>query len=316
MPDPLLQAHQLTKQFSVRGGVFRRTLGSIRAVDGVNLSIAPGSTLGIVGESGCGKSTFARLLVGLARPTAGQVRYCGQPLEQLRGTSMQAFRRAVQMIFQDPTNSLNPRMRVHQLVGEPLTIHRLASGGKYQRRVDALLDAVGLSSTLRARRPKELSGGERQRVGVARALATEPAGLICDEPVASLDVSVGAQLLELLRGLIRARGLTLVLISHDLQAVASLCDRIAVMYLGRIVELAPTARLLERPWHPYTELLLRSAALDLTADVSGERPSSLHLPSGCRFRTRCPLAEARCEREDPLLIEKGPARLVACHKRP
>ena len=315
MSEALLEARQLTKQFPVRGGLLRRSVGSIHAVDGVELTIAPGSTLGIVGESGCGKSTLARLLVGLEQPTDGEVRARGRPLRELTGETLKAFRRAVQMVFQDPISSLNPRMRVEEIVAEPLVIHRLATGRERSQRVDALVELVGLSLTLRRRRPKELSGGERQRVGIARALATEPAMLICDEPIASLDVSVGAQILELLRGLIRTRGLTLVFISHDLQAVASLCDHIAVMYLGRIVELAPTARLLERPWHPYTELLLRCATLDLTLEVSGERPSALRLPSGCRFRTRCPLAEARCEQREPVLIEKGPARRVACHKR-
>ncbi len=316
MPDTLLEARQLTKRFAVRGGLWRRALGSIRAVDGVDLRIEAGSTLGLVGESGCGKSTLARLLLGLEPPTNGEVRYRGRPLAQLSAEGLNAFRRSVQMVFQDPTNSLNPRLRVHDIVAEPLLIHRLAAGRAREQRVDALLEDVGLSPALRRRRPKELSGGERQRVGIARALATEPSVLICDEPIASLDVSIGAQILELLRACIRARGLTLVLISHDLQAVASLCDRMAVMYLGRLVEFAPTRLLLERPWHPYTELLLRSAALDLTAEVAGERPSAMQRPSGCRFRTRCPLAEARCEREEPALIEKGPSRDVACHKRP
>lgn len=316
MHQTLLEARQLTKLFPVRTGLLRRTTGQIHAVDAVDLAIPPGSSMGLVGESGCGKSTLARLLVGLFEPTSGEVVFDGAPLRQVRGAAKQRFARDVQLIFQDPTNSLNPRMRVEEIVAEPLVIHRLAQGARLDRRVDELLDIVQLSPTLRRRRPKDLSGGERQRVGIARALATDPQLLICDEPIASLDVSIGAQILELLTHLKEARHLALLFISHDLQAVACLCDRIAVMYCGRIVECAPTAQLLDRPWHPYTELLWQSASLDLSARTLGDPPASDRLPSGCRFRTRCPLAESVCERQDPELLEKGPGRLVACHKRP
>ncbi len=310
-----LDVQRVTKHFLVRAGFFQRRAGVVHAVDEVNLRIDATGTLGIVGESGCGKSTLARVLVGLLEPTSGQVSAGGQAVHTLRGAARRQFCRDVQLIFQDPANSLNPRMRVETAVAEPLIIHRLASGQALQRRVDALLEQVRLPLMLRRRLPRELSGGERQRVGIARALATEPKLLICDEPIASLDVSVGSQILKLLNELHQSRHVGLVFISHDLAAVASLCQRIAVMYLGRVVEEAPTAQLVAHPWHPYTELLLRASTLDLNLRASGERPSNIHPPSGCRFRTRCPIVAPVCQ-EDPPLLEKQPARLVACHKRP
>jgi len=297
-------------------GMLRRTVGLIHAVDEVDLAIAPGRSVGLVGESGCGKSTLARLLVGLLQPTAGEVLFNDVPLGQLRGSTLQALHQKVQLVFQDPTNSLNPRMRVEEIVAEPLVIHRLANGRTLDRRINELLETMQLSSRLRDRRPNNLSTGERQRVGLARALATNPQLLICDEPIASLDVSVGAQILELLNSLKHTQHLALVFISHDLGAVSFLCDVIAVMYLGRLVEVAPTTQLLTSPWHPYTELLLQSSSLDLGTRPAGERPSSVQLPSGCRFRTRCPLAAPVCADEDPPLVEKAPGRLVACHFRP
>ncbi len=316
MSETLLEAKRLTKRFPIRGSVFGRALGQIHAVTDVNLAIAPGDSVGLVGESGCGKSTLARVLVGLLEPTAGEVLIGGRPLGQLAAADVRQFRREVQLVFQDPTNSLNPRLRVRDLVAEPLVIHRLARGGQLEQRVDELLQTVQLSPSLRDRRPRDLSGGERQRVGLARALATDPRLLICDEPIASLDVSVGAQILELLHDLQRQRALALLFISHDLRAVAYLCERIAVMYLGHLVELAPTHEILDHPWHPYTELLLRSASLELSGSDAGERPSRVHPPSGCVFRTRCPLAESVCERDEPALLEKASQRQVACHKRP
>ncbi len=316
MRETVLEVRRVTKRFALRAGVFQRAAGEVHAVDGVDLSIPAGGSIGLVGESGCGKSTLGRMLIGLLEPTSGEVRYRGVPLSALPSPERQRFRRDVQMIFQDPTNSLNPKMTVEEIVAEPLVIHRLASGGARSRRIDELLAAVGLAPRFRRRRPRALSGGERQRVGIARALVTEPSVLICDEPIASLDVSVGAQILDLLKTLQAQRGLSLLLISHDLRAVAFLCETIAVMYLGRIVESAPTIELLERPRHPYTELLLRAASLDLDAPAAGERPSNVHPPSGCRFRTRCPIAEDMCERREPPLEAKESGRMVACHKRP
>ncbi len=264
MTEPLLEANRVSKIFSARAHMWRQGAGSIEAVSDVTLSVARGQTLGLVGESGSGKSTLARVLVGLLEPTAGEVRVGGGPLRALRGEPLRAARRAVQMIFQDTANSLNPRMTVEDIVSEPLIIHRLAAGRR-RNRVAELLEAGQLPRALLARVPRQLSGGERQRVGIARALATDPDLLICDEPIASLDVSVGAKIVELLRSLRASRRMALLFISHDLRAVAALCERIAVMFQGRILETAPTDTLLCQPGHPYTELLIRSAELDLDA---------------------------------------------------
>ncbi len=265
MASPLLDASRVSKTFSLQGRMWRQDVGSIEAVSDVTLSIARGQTLGLVGESGSGKSTLARLLVGLLEPTAGEVRRGGESLRSLRGEPLRPAPRAVQMIFQDTANSLNPRMTVEDIVSEPLIIHRLAAGKSRRDRLVELLDAVQLPRELLARVPRQLSGGERQRVGIARALATDPDLLICDEPIASLDVSVGAKIVELLRRLHASRRMALLFISHDLRAVAALCEQIAVMSKGRILETAPTDELLSHPRHPYTELLIRSAELDLDA---------------------------------------------------
>ncbi len=266
MAEPVLAVRSLGKSFPVHGGWRRRQTGRIDAVRDVTWSLAKGEALGLVGESGCGKSTLAKLCVGLLEPTAGEVLVAGQRLSGLRGGRARAARRMVQMVFQDPTTSLNPRMTVGEMLGEPLAIHCLASGrAARRRRVAELLETVQLPAGYAGRLPRELSGGERQRVGIARALTVEPAALICDEPVASLDVSVGAKILELLRALRRRLGMAVLFISHDLGMVASLCERTAVMREGRLVELAPTQQLLTRPEQPYTQLLIRSAALDLDA---------------------------------------------------
>ncbi len=266
MADPILAVRSLGKSFPIHGGWLRRQTGRIEAVRDVTWSLAKGQTLGLVGESGCGKSTLAKLCVGLLSPTAGEVLLAGARLSGLRGGRARAARRLVQMVFQDPMGSLNPRMTAGELLGEPLAIHRLAPGrAARRRRVAELLETVQLPAAYAGRLPRELSGGERQRVGIARALAVEPAALICDEPVASLDVSVGSKILELLRSLRKHLGMAVLFISHDLGMVASLCERMAVMREGRLVELAPTRQLLTRPEDPYTRLLIRSSALDLDA---------------------------------------------------
>ena len=265
MPDPVLEARALSKAYPQRSGAFRRVTGSVQAVEQVSCALSPGETLGLVGESGCGKSTLAKLLVGLIAPSAGAVRIRGRAMGQMRRTELRQARRAVQLVFQDPMNSLNPRMTVEEILSEPLLIHRLAPIEARRARVEALLDAVQLPAGYRGRLPRELSGGERQRVGIARALAVEPQALICDEPIASLDLSVGAAILQLLRRLNRERGMALLFISHDLRAVAWLCARLLVMRQGRIIETGATPEILARPRDPYTSLLIRTADLDLDA---------------------------------------------------
>lgn len=316
-PTPLLELRNVTKRFPYRAGAFRRVVGFVNAVIDVTLAIQPGEMVGLVGESGCGKTTLAKLIAQLESLTSGEIRYQGDLLSNGHRIPPQ-IRRDVQLVFQDPTSSLDPRQRVGSALSEPLIVHRLATtASAREARVHRLLEQVGLPSRYARRYPHELSGGERQRVAIARALALQPKLLILDEPVASLDVYVGAQVLELLRLLHQQHRLSYLLISHDLRIVGSMCHRIAVMYLGRIVELADTAHLFRQPWHPYTELLLGSAGLRATgAEDRGEVPSPLRPPSGCAFRTRCPLAEAQCASERPLLAEKVPGHFVACHFRP
>ncbi len=283
--------------------------GPIRAVDGVDLEIFPGETLSLVGESGCGKSTLARAVVGLERPTAGRVTFAGAPLEAFPAPSRRALAKRIQMVFQDPDASLNPRATVERAVSEPLEIHERLTRAERERRVLELLERVGIDGALRHRYPHELSGGQRQRVCIARALAVRPELLVCDEAVSALDVSVQAQILNLLADLKQSYSLAYLFITHDLRVVRHVSDRVAVMYLGQIVELARTEELFERPKHPYTEALLASVPTvgggAPKAQIRGEVPSPARPPSGCRFQTRCPKVMDRCRQALPPLYELG-----------
>ena len=318
---PLLEVENLTKHFPIMSGVFRRQVGSVRAVDGLDFEIHERETLGLVGESGCGKSTAGRVILRLYDATAGRVTFRGEDIGQLRGEPLRRMRQRMQMVFQDPQDSLNPRMTVGSIVGEPLLEHGIAKGKKLDDRVDALLDSVGLSPRFANRYPHEFSGGQRQRIGIARALALEPEFIVCDEPIAALDVSIQAQVVNLLQDLQERLGLTYLFISHDLGMVRHIADRVAVMYLGKIVELAPSDALYGEPLHPYTRALLSAAPVHdpeleqrreriiLTGDV----PSPADPPSGCRFNTRCPMATAECSAREPEWRELRPGHRVACH---
>ncbi len=320
--DVLLDVRDLIKHFPItRGIVIQRRIGAVRAVDGVSFSVKRGETLGIVGETGCGKSTTARLLVRLLDPTSGSVVFDGQDIARQKGQGLKALHRDVQMIFQDPYSSLNPRRTVGSIIAEPFAIHGLLTGqGERKKRVQELMDRVGLNPEHYNRYPHEFSGGQRQRIGVARAVALEPKLLIADEPVSALDVSIQAQVLNLLRGLQREMGLTLIFISHDLSVVRHMCDRIAVMYLGKVVELGPNEAVYGYPRHPYTGALLEAVPVPdpsggkrTRAALGGDVPSPANPPSGCRFHTRCPKAQARCSSEEPPLEDKGTGSLAACH---
>jgi len=316
MAEPLFEARGLEKTFVPRDGGGGRVL---RAVDGVDLTIREGECLALVGESGCGKSTLGRLLVRLLEPTGGAILHRGQDIAHLRGAGLKAFRREAQVVFQDPYGSLDPRMRVRDLVAEPLVVHRIGDARERAERVRAALARVGLSPEHAERWPHEFSGGQRQRIGIARALVLEPRFVFCDEPVSALDVSVQAQILNLLRDLQASLGLTYLFVSHNLAVVRQVADRIALMYLGRIVEIAPADELFARPRHPYAKALLASVPVPdparrrATIPLAGEIPSPLDPPSGCRFHTRCPLADARCRSEAPVLTAREGGAAVACH---
>jgi len=320
--EALLEVRGLAKHFPARGGLFQKAAGSVRAVDGVDFSIRRGETLGLVGESGCGKTTTGRCVLQLEQPTAGRIVFEGTDITGLSQQDLRQVRRRMQVIFQDPYSSLNPRMTVGEILAEPIKVHRIISDpAKRAARVRQLLEEVGLLPQHAQRYPHQLSGGQRQRVGIARALAMEPSLIICDEPVSALDVSIQAQIINLLEDLQSRLGLTYLFIAHDLSVVRHISDRVAVMYLGKIVELADRQALYEDPLHPYTRALLSAVPipdpkLEATRErtvLRGEVPSSLNPPPGCVFHPRCPMAESRCSAEIPQLRELKPGHWAACH---
>ncbi|WP_051951410.1 ABC transporter ATP-binding protein [Actinacidiphila yeochonensis] len=329
--EPILRVRNLVKHFPLTQGIlFKKQVGAVQAVDGVSFDLYPGETLGIVGESGCGKSTVAKLLMNLERPTSGEILYKGEDITKLSGRALKAVRRNIQMVFQDPYTSLNPRMTVGDIIGEPFDIHpEVAPKGDRRRRVRELLDVVGLNPEYINRYPHQFSGGQRQRIGIARGLALRPEVIVADEPVSALDVSVQAQVINLMEKLQDEFGMAYMFIAHDLSIVRHISDRVGVMYLGRVVEIGADAEIYEHPTHPYTQALLSAVPMPnpearehreriiLTGDV----PSPANPPSGCRFRTRCWKAQQRCVEEDPLLAvpeiyrgTAGPAEHPsACH---
>ncbi|MFC4619442.1 ABC transporter ATP-binding protein [Camelliibacillus cellulosilyticus] len=319
MPETLLKVENLQKYYPVTGGVFGRRLGDIKAVDGISFSMFKGETLGIVGESGCGKSTTGRLIMRLIEPSAGTITFEGVDLGKLSKSDMRKRRKDIQMVFQDPYSSLNPRHRVGKILEQPLRVHQMAKGRDVKTKVQELLETVGLDRDAASRYPHQFSGGQRQRIGIARALAAKPKLIIADEPVSALDVSIQSQVLNLLKDLQQSFQLTYLFISHDLGVVRHISDRVGVMYLGRIVELATSDQLYERPKHPYTQALLSAVPV---ADpdhkqeriiLSGDVPNPAHPPQGCAFHTRCPMAMDICKMIRPKLMEDEPGHSVACH---
>ena len=319
---PVLEVRKLVKHFPVRRGVFRRTVAQVHAVDDVSFDIRQGETLSLVGESGSGKTTTGRCVLRLVEPTSGEVRFEGQDVLGLDQRSLRKLRRKTQVIFQDPYSSLNPRMKVGSIVSEPLIIHRVGTRRERAERTAELLTMVGLDPQVGSRYPHEFSGGQRQRIGIARALALNPRFIVADEPVSSLDVSIQAQVLNLLVDLQEKLNLSYLFIAHDLRIVEHISDRVAVMYLGKLVELAPTAELYRSPQHPYTQALLASVPVPdpekakTVPLVNGDPPTPLDPPSGCRFHLRCPVAVDRCQSEEPPLLDVGGGHLTACHLVP
>ncbi|HEX4012038.1 MAG TPA: dipeptide ABC transporter ATP-binding protein [Solirubrobacteraceae bacterium] len=322
MSENLIEVRDLVKHFPIKQGiVFQRQVGAVKAVDGVSFEVKQGETMGIVGETGCGKSTTARLLCRLMDPTSGSIVFDGHEVATQKRDDLKALHRDMQMIFQDPYSSLNPRKTIGSIISDPFVIHNLYTGdGERKRRVQDLMDRVGLNPEHYNRYPHEFSGGQRQRIGVARAIALEPKLLIADEPVSALDVSIQAQVLNLLRQLQREMGLTLIFIAHDLSVVRHMCDRVAVMYLGKIVEMSPADVLYTTPRHPYTGALLSAVPVpDPTGGkrkrelLSGDVPSPANPPSACRFHTRCPKAQELCSQDEPELSAKRGGGIAACH---
>ncbi|MBC8016777.1 MAG: dipeptide ABC transporter ATP-binding protein [Sporomusaceae bacterium] len=315
---PLLEVRNLKKHFPIRGGLFGRPIGAVQAVDGISFDIKQGETLGLVGESGCGKSTTGLLVLRLLEKTAGEVLFEGRDLGEMKKEELRQFRRHAQIIFQDPYASLNPRMSVGEIIAEPIMLHNLASGIERTKRVEKLLNVVGLGAHHAGRYPHEFSGGQRQRIGIARALAVNPKLVVCDEPVSALDVSIQSQILNLLVELQAEMGLTYLFIAHGLNVIKHISDRVGVMYLGKMVELAEGNELISSPLHPYTKTLLSAIPIPQPGLVrnriilQGDVPSPANPPSGCRFHTRCPERIAICSQEDPEFRQIG-SRSVACH---
>ena len=319
--DALVHVGDLFVHFPIYRGLIRKQVGAVRAVDGVSFDIKRGETLGLVGESGSGKSTTGRAILQLRRPTSGKVDFEGKDLVQLKGEELRKMRRKMQMIFQDPYASLNPRMTVGEIIGEPLLVHNVASEAEATARVKQLLEVVKLNPSFSTRYPHEFSGGQRQRIGIARALALQPSFIVCDEPISALDVSIQAQVVNLLEELQEQFNLTYLFIAHDLSMVRHISDRVAVMYLGVIMELASRDEIYLKPLHPYTQALLSAVPIpDPVADskrhrvlLQGDIPSPVNPPSGCRFRTRCPIAEQICAEVQPEFRELRPGHFTACH---
>jgi oligopeptide transport system ATP-binding protein len=318
---PLVRVENLTKYFPIKAGILQRKVGDVKAVDGVSFDIWRGETLGMVGESGCGKTTVGRTILRIYYPTSGEIYFDGIPLSSVKNKPLRQMRRRMQMVFQDPYASLNPRLTAGEIVGEPLEIHALARGAEKQKRVAELFEMVGLSREYINRYPHEFSGGQRQRIGLARALALTPDLIICDEPIAALDVSIQAQIVNLMEELQEELNLTYLFIAHDLSMVKHISDRVLVMYVGKVMELADREELYESPLHPYTKALLSAVPIPdpeyemrrKRIILSGDLPSPAHPPPGCRFHTRCPIAEQKCMLSEPTLREVSPGHMVACH---